>query len=85
MKPEQIKQIIDESRTVEEAARRLLSEDEEFKAGETVVSVHDDETFPYQGVAGKVKGVSSKGGGWLDVVYPDSTVVPIQSNLLLRQ
>ncbi len=85
MKDAQIKQIIDESKTIEEAVRRLLSEDMEFKAGETVVSVHDSESFPYAGVAGKVKGPSAKGSGFIDVVYADSTVVPIQSNLLLRQ
>jgi hypothetical protein len=85
MKDTKIKQIIDESKTVEEAVSRLLSEDIEFKAGETVVSVNDNESWPYQGVAGKVKGQSAKGSGWVDVTYADSVTVPIQSNLLLRQ
>jgi hypothetical protein len=85
MKPEQIKQIIDESKTVEEAVNRLLSEDQEFSAGDVVVSVNDNESWPYQGVAGRVKGPSTKGSGWVDVTYADSVTVPIQSNLLLRQ
>lgn len=71
----------DES-TIQEAASALLTE--ELTSGDTVSSVHDDETFPYAGVKGIYIGDSDKGGGWANVRYADGTVVPIQRSLLVK-
>lgn len=71
------------SAAVQEAVNRILGED--IESGDTVVSIHDDETFPYQGVQGKAKGPSAKGSGFIDVQFPDGTVVPLQASLLLKR
>jgi len=68
---------------IQEAVNRLLGED--ITSGSTVVSIHDDAAFPYQGVKGIAKGPSTKGSGFTDVQFPDGTVVPLQTSLLLKQ
>lgn len=68
---------------IREAVNRLLGED--ITAGATVVSIQDDSAFPYQGVRGIAKGPSAKGSGFTDVQFPDGTVVPLQTSLLLKQ
>lgn len=67
---------------IKNAVNTLLSED--INSGDTVVNIDDDGAYPYQGVKGKCQGPSAKGSGFVDVRYPDGTVVPMQSSLLLR-
>jgi len=87
MDSKQIKQVIEaagnDEASIKKAAEALLTEAAVTKPGATVSTVHDDETFPYAGVKGTVVGLSEKGGGWVDVRYPDGTVVPLQANLLV--
>ena len=68
---------------IQEAVNRLLGED--ITSGSTVVSINDDSAFPYQGIKGIAKGTSAKGSGFTDVQYPDGTIVPMQTSLLLKQ
>lgn len=70
------------SAAVQEAVNQLLGE--EIKPGDVVAPI-DDPSYPFQGVTGKVKGMSAKGSGFVDVVFPDGTVVPMQSSLLLKR
>jgi len=67
-------------KSIQEAVNMLL---ENFvKAGDKVAIINDP-TYPCEGVTGKVKGVSAKGSGFVDVELPNGTVVPLQSSLLV--
>lgn len=68
---------------IQEAVNQLLGED--INSGDTVVSVDDDSSFPYQGAEGKAKGPSAKGSGFIDVEYADGVTVPMQASLLLKR
>lgn len=68
--------------TVNAAVSHLLEDEGVASTGATVILIDDTGTYP-AGTSGKVKGVSSKGLGYVDVELPDSSVIPVPSNLLL--
>jgi hypothetical protein len=69
--------------TIQAAANRILSEDLDVSAGQTVVVI-DDPTYPFPGQKGRSLGVSSKGSGFVDVEFENGVKVPVQSSLLLN-
>jgi hypothetical protein len=68
---------------IDGAVNQLLSED--ISSGDTVVSIDDKSSYPYQGMEGKAKGPSAKGSGFLDVDYNGVTVPMVASLLIKRQ
>ena len=64
------------------AVNRIISEDSPVSAGD-VVAVSGDPTFPYDGQKGRVKGISAKGAGYVDVQFENGQSVPLQSSLLI--
>ena len=64
------------------AANSLLEDEGVTTAGATVVLIDDTGTYP-AGTIGKVKGVSAKGSGHVDVELENGSVIPVMSSLLL--
>ena len=67
--------------TIQEAVDMLLGGNA-VNVGSYVTTIADC-SYPYEGARGKVKGVSAKGSGWVDVEFADGTVVPLERNLLI--
>ncbi len=64
------------------AANTLLEDEGVATSGATVVLIDDTGTYP-AGTVGKVKGVSAKGSGHVDVELENGAVIPVMSSLLL--
>jgi hypothetical protein len=67
--------------SIQEAVCKIL-ENGDFKSG-SKVAVIDDPTYSMAGQVGKVKGVSTKGSGFVDVEFENGLCIPLQSTLLL--
>lgn len=64
------------------AANALLEDEGVTTSGATVVLIDDTGTYP-AGTVGKVKGVSAKGSGHVDVEMENGAIIPVMSSLLL--
>jgi hypothetical protein len=90
MNTEIIKQIVEnvnlnDPKSVKSAARKIIESAVDFSSGAGVVLCDENGASgcPNSGVAGKIKGPSSKGAGWYDVEFPDGSVQACQADLLL--
>jgi len=66
---------------ITEAVNRILGED--INSGDTVAVVEDPITG-HHGVKGRVRGVSCKGSGFMDVELESGVTLPMQSSLLVK-
>lgn len=68
--------------SVAAAANAILEDEGVTRTGQTVVLIDDFGTYP-AGTSGRVKGVSAKGAGHVDVELDSGAVIPVISSLLL--
>ena len=66
----------------EAGAAVLLSEESHIRAGMTVVVIGDAGGYAVPGSKGKVKGLSNKGSGFVDLELENGTTVPAISSML---
>lgn len=70
---------LNKTQSIQEVANILISED--ISSG-TPVAVTEDPTFPFSGQRGTSRGPADK-KGYTNVEFPNGTVVPMQTSLLL--